>query len=57
MNKEIISASDKVVKILMRYTFPGNVRQFENIIEHAFVMCSKQEIKLEHLPPEFSKAK
>ena len=30
--------------------FPGNVRELENAIEHAFVMCHGDEIELDHLP-------
>ena len=31
----------------------GNVRELENIIEHAMVMCNTEEIIIEHLPVEF----
>ena len=36
----------------MRYSFPGNIRELENAIEHAFVLCQAGQIKLEHLPKE-----
>jgi DNA-binding NtrC family response regulator len=35
---------------LRRHLFPGNVRELENAIEHAFVMCHGNQIELEHLP-------
>ncbi len=50
--KYISKASNEVIELLMNYSFPGNVRELENIIEHAFVMCTNEEIKLKHLPPE-----
>lgn len=50
--KKIISVSPNVMNILMRYDFPGNVRELENIIEHGFVLCRGSIIKREHLPPE-----
>jgi transcriptional regulator of acetoin/glycerol metabolism len=37
---------------LMEYEFPGNVRELENIIEQAFVLCRDGLIELDHLPPE-----
>ncbi|MCB0731780.1 MAG: sigma 54-interacting transcriptional regulator [Ignavibacteriae bacterium] len=52
MHKSIIKVSDEVMKILLNLNFEGNVRQLENIIEHAFVMCQSEEITIEHLPTE-----
>jgi len=49
--------SGNALGVLMRYDFPGNVRELENIIEHAFVMCQGEEIQLSHLPPEISQRK
>ena len=34
----------------MRNSYPGNVRELENIIEHAFVMCRGGMIEAKHLP-------
>ncbi|MBT8393011.1 MAG: sigma 54-interacting transcriptional regulator [Ignavibacteriaceae bacterium] len=50
--KKIISVSPNVMNILMRYNFPGNIRELENIIEHGFVLCHGSIIKREHLSPE-----
>ena len=38
--------------LLMEHDYPGNVRELENIIEHAFVLCPAGLIELQHLPPE-----
>ena len=35
---------------LMAYDYPGNIRQLENIIEHAFILCSQGKIGIQHLP-------
>ncbi len=50
--KNIIGASPEVMKILLDYDFPGNIRELENIIECAFVLCREPIIKKNHLPAE-----
>jgi len=35
---------------MMRHNYPGNIRELENIIEHAFVLCKKGLIMKRHLP-------
>lgn len=48
--RDIAGVSDAVLARLMDYDFPGNVRELENIIEHAFVLCRGGLIQLQHLP-------
>ncbi|MBT9448429.1 MAG: PAS domain-containing protein [Desulfobacterales bacterium] len=36
--------------LLMSHDFPGNIRELENAIEHAFVLCSDGIIEQQHLP-------
>jgi DNA-binding NtrC family response regulator len=38
--------------LFMHYDFPGNIRELENALEHAFVLCQASRIKKEHLPKE-----
>ena len=57
MHKSINGVSPEVLKLLLNYSYEGNIRQLENIIEHAFVMCQINEIKLEHMPPEIISSK
>jgi transcriptional regulator with PAS, ATPase and Fis domain len=52
MTRAVAGVSDEVMAILMSYGFPGNVRELENIIEHAFVMCRDDVIQPQHLPSE-----
>jgi transcriptional regulator with PAS, ATPase and Fis domain len=52
MGRMIEKLSEKALGLLMNYDFPGNVRELENIMEHAFVMCQGDVIKLSHIPPE-----
>jgi PAS domain S-box-containing protein len=49
--KDIAGVSDAVLARLMQHRFPGNVRELENVIEHAFVLCRGGVIEVEHLPP------
>ena len=48
--KEITGVSQEVLVSLMAYDFPGNVRELENIIEHATVLCRGELIEIQHLP-------
>ena len=50
--KAVAGVSDEVMARLMSYDFPGNVRELENIIEQAFVLCRGGLIEMNHLPPE-----
>ncbi|MGD8314391.1 MAG: sigma 54-interacting transcriptional regulator [Syntrophobacterales bacterium] len=50
--KEISGISPEGLSILMKYDYPGNVRELENIIEHAFVLCPGGMIQAHHLPDE-----
>ena len=51
-NKDIAGVSSEVISTLMRYSFPGNVRELENILEYAFILCKGKIIEMEHLPEE-----
>ena len=51
-DKHIAGVSDLVLAQLMDHDYPGNVRELENIIEQAFVLCRGGMIELNHLPPE-----
>lgn len=50
--KDIRNISDDALGILLGYGFPGNVRELENFLEYAFVLCHDDTIGVEHLPRE-----
>jgi PAS domain S-box-containing protein len=54
--KEIEGVSEEVMAQLMEYEYPGNIRELENIIEQAFVLCRGRLIELHHLPAELRPA-
>ncbi|MGI0118374.1 sigma-54-dependent Fis family transcriptional regulator [Zooshikella sp. RANM57] len=48
-----IQVSPAVMDILMRYDFPGNVRQLQNIIERAVLLCDRETVLLpQHMPEQ-----
>ncbi len=49
-NRKIPGVSPDVMTLLMGHDFPGNVRELENVIEHAFVLCRSGMILTKHLP-------
>ena len=50
-NKKNIKGFDKASKAAMiKYTWPGNIRELKNAVESAVVMCTGDEIKMEDLP-------
>ena len=53
--KDIAGVSDGVLARLMEHDFPGNVRELENVIEHAFVLCRGGLIEERHLPPNLQR--
>ncbi len=57
MHKDIAGVSESTLTFLLNYDFHGNIRQLENIIEHAMVMCKDEKIDIEHLPPEILETK
>jgi len=48
--------SEKAMEILLNYDYPGNVRELENILEHALIICQEDVIELKHLPIFMRKA-
>ena len=51
-NRRVSGVSPDVLGVLTAHDYPGNVRELQNIIEHAFVLLGEGQIELEHLPPE-----
>ena len=49
-NKDIQGVSEDVLALLMRCEYPGNIRELENILEYAFILCNTGFIQAEHLP-------
>ena len=50
--KNISGVTPGCMGLIMRHEFTGNVRELENLIEYAFVLCHDQEIDVRHLPED-----
>jgi len=48
--KAVTGISPNALALLMSHDYPGNIRELENIIEHAFVLCPQGEIDTNALP-------
>ncbi|WP_313370976.1 sigma 54-interacting transcriptional regulator, partial [Sedimentibacter sp.] len=48
--KTLISISDEVVKCLINYNWPGNIRELENVIKSAYASCEDLVIQVNDLP-------
>jgi len=48
--KNVSGIAPPALSLLLNHDYPGNIRELENIIEHAFVLSSSGIIKPEHLP-------
>jgi PAS domain S-box-containing protein len=48
--RDVTGVSPETLQILLNHDYPGNIRELEHIIEHAFVLCPGGMIHREHLP-------
>jgi len=54
-NKTVTGISQNVEKIFMNYQWPGNIRELEHVIEHAFIITGQPVIIVNDLPDELKK--
>jgi len=54
--KDIAGVTTDAMSVLMAYDYPGNIRELENIIEYAVVVCNRRFIDINDLP-EFLRKK
>ena len=56
-HKDISRISTPAIEMLTRYHWPGNIRELENCIERAVLLCDGDVIRSEHLPPSLQMIK
>jgi PAS domain S-box-containing protein len=47
---QVDQISEDAMQILLNHDYPGNVRELENILEHALIICQERTVQQEHLP-------
>lgn len=50
LNKEVRSFAPEVIEMLKAYSWPGNIRELENVIEHAVALAMGNEVLIYDLP-------
>lgn len=53
-NKIISGVSKEVYELFSSYSWPGNIRQLENVLEGAFIMSKTPVIEIDDLPKSFN---
>jgi len=57
LKKQIRGLDDRTLDILMNYPWKGNVRELDNVIERAMILCDDELIQPHHLPQMFAGVK
>jgi two-component system, NtrC family, response regulator HydG len=56
MDKKVTGFTPKTADKLLGYSWPGNIRELQNAIEYAVVLCRGNQIEVDDLPPEVREA-
>jgi len=54
LNKNIIGIEERAVQAMQHYSWPGNIREMQNVIERSSVLSRDSIIRLENLPTIFA---
>ncbi len=54
-NTRVKKLSEETMNVLLNHPYPGNIRELENIIEHALIVCQDTIIERKHLPLSLQK--
>ena len=57
LNRQVKGFSQEAMAALMRYAWPGNIRQLENAVERAVLMAESDQIRAEDLPAEINEVR
>src|SRR5262245_28279456 len=49
-SKELFDISPEALAALESYPWPGNIRQLENVVQHAVLVSTGPELLLQHIP-------
>ncbi|MBU1182501.1 MAG: sigma 54-interacting transcriptional regulator [Proteobacteria bacterium] len=51
--KKIKNISSEVIDVFIKYSWPGNIRELESVVEYAATHCKHNHIELDNLPPSY----
>lgn len=51
-DRHVSGISPETLSLFMAHDWPGNIRELENVVERAFILCGDGPIGIEHLPGE-----
>jgi|YelNatPaOPRAMG01_1025707.scaffolds.fasta_scaffold00104_3 DNA-binding NtrC family response regulator len=54
LGKRVRGVDDQTMSVLVNYEWKGNVRELENVIERAMILCDDEMIRVHHLPPNLA---
>ncbi|MGB8993195.1 MAG: sigma-54 dependent transcriptional regulator [Desulfobaccales bacterium] len=49
--RQVTSIAPAALELLRRYSWPGNIRELENVIERGVIVCQEKVLRPEDLPP------
>jgi two-component system, NtrC family, response regulator AtoC len=52
LKKQVSGVEQDALDILSAYTWPGNIRELENVMERSVLFCDAQKLQIEDLPVE-----
>ncbi len=55
-NRSVPGIGSEALSLLMAHHWPGNIRELENVVERAFILCGQGRIGIAHLPEELTLA-
>jgi DNA-binding NtrC family response regulator len=50
LNTKVTGCSPEALTVLQKYLWPGNIRDLENAVQSALIVCKTGKIQAEHLP-------
>ncbi|MBI5527879.1 MAG: sigma-54-dependent Fis family transcriptional regulator [Deltaproteobacteria bacterium] len=54
MQKKVVSVDDRAMRALSAYGWPGNIRELENVVERAVVLCKGDSVTPGDLPAQIT---
>ncbi|MBL7106551.1 MAG: sigma-54-dependent Fis family transcriptional regulator [Phycisphaerae bacterium] len=54
VGSDVKTITQPALKILQNYSWPGNIRQLRNVIRTMVVMCDRDRLDLQDIPPEIN---